>query len=141
MIYANRFIGDSEFTLNASAGFFAQALPTMRGNWRDMQFGGKLDIPLPEIPQVGKGTLTFSGLFMHLHQKPLGVDLKINDTAVNVPGNIGLFQAKYSLLLGDSGVSIPLSLTISNRTELINEKDVRGNIGMTFDLDKLFAKK
>ncbi len=141
LIYANRFIGDSEFTLNASAGLFGRTLPTMRGAWRDAQFSGKLDIPLPELPQVGKSTLTFSGLFMHLHQKPLGFDLKVNDVKINQPGNLGLFQAKYSIPLGDSGVSVPISLTVSNRTELIKEKDVRGNIGMTFDLDKLFAKR
>jgi hypothetical protein len=35
------------------------------------------------------------------------------------------------------GVSLPISLTYSNRTELINESDVRGQFGFTFDLAKL----
>jgi hypothetical protein len=36
-----------------------------------------------------------------------------------------------------AGVSLPISITYSNATELIKEKDVRGNFGITFDLDKL----
>jgi hypothetical protein len=80
-------------------------------------------------------------LYEHLHQKPLGIQLLINDQAVNKPGNIGVFQAKYSIPIGDSGVQIPISFTASNRTELVKEKDVRGNIGITFDLDKLLASK
>lgn len=43
--------------------------------------------------------------------------------------------------MGQSGVRIPLSFTTSNRTELIKETEILGNIGITFDLDKLFVKK
>jgi hypothetical protein len=35
------------------------------------------------------------------------------------------------------GISFPISLTYANRTELINESDVRGQFGFTFDLAKL----
>ncbi|HEV7673082.1 MAG TPA: hypothetical protein VGQ12_00990 [Candidatus Angelobacter sp.] len=37
------------------------------------------------------------------------------------------------------GVSLPISITYANATELIKEQDVRGNFGITFDLDKLRA--
>ena len=47
----------------------------------------------------------FSGLYEHLHQKPLGIDLKIGDQTINQPGDIGVFQVKYSIPVGDSGVS------------------------------------
>jgi hypothetical protein len=90
---------------------------------------------------LAKGTLTFSGLFEHLHQKPLGIALTINDVAVNQPGNMGVFQTKYTIPTGDTGVQIPISFTASNRTELIKERGIRGNIGITLDLDKLLAKK
>lgn len=36
-----------------------------------------------------------------------------------------------------AGVDLPISLTYANRTELINEKDVRGQFGFTFDTAKL----
>jgi hypothetical protein len=38
-----------------------------------------------------------------------------------------------------SGVKIPLSITASNRTELIKEKDVRASFGFSFDLDPLIG--
>jgi len=132
----------SQYTLNANVNFFNETHPGMSGNFRDFQCGGKVDIPIGKVPaSIAKGTLTFSGLFEHLHQKPLGVDLLINDVTVNQPGNMGVFQAKYTVPVGDSGIQVPISLTASNRTELIKETDVRGNIGITFDLDKLLAKK
>jgi hypothetical protein len=35
-------------------------------------------------------------------------------------------------------VKVPLSVSWSNRTELIEESDVRGQIGLTLDVDGLF---
>jgi hypothetical protein len=135
-------VSTSDFTLNATANFFNQTEPTMSGNFRDFQLAGKWDIPVGHIGSfISKGTLTISGLFEDLHQKPLGVTLTINDKSVNTPGNMGVFQIKYTIPMGDSGVQVPISFTTSNRTELVNEKDTRGNIGITFDLDKLLATK
>ena len=135
-------VSSSDYTLNATANFFNQTQPGMSGNFRDFQLAGKWDIPVGHIASfISKGTLTISGLYEDLHQKPLGVPLNINDKAVNKPGNIGVFQIKYSIPVGDSGVQIPISFTTSNRTELVNEKDIRGNIGITLDLDKLLASK
>ncbi len=132
----------ADYTLNAQTNFFTETRTGTRGNFRDFQVSGKLDVPIGNVPAfVAKGTLTFSGLYEHLHQKPLGILLSINDQNVNQPGNIGVFQAKYSIPIGDSGVQIPISFTASNRTELIKEKEMRGNVGITFDLDKLFTKK
>jgi len=39
-----------------------------------------------------------------------------------------------------SRVKIPISFTYASHTELIEEKDVRGNIGITLDFDTLFSK-
>jgi hypothetical protein len=35
------------------------------------------------------------------------------------------------------GIDFPISLTYANRTDLINERDVRGQFGFTFDTAKL----
>jgi len=141
LVYVASFF-ESEYTFNAAATFFNHTRPEMSGNFRDFRIAGKWDIPVGQVPTfVAKGTLTFSGLFEHLHQKPLGIGVSINDVTVNQPGNIGVFQAKYTIPLGDSGIQVPISFTASNRTELIKERDLRGNIGITFDLDKLLAKK
>ena len=42
---------------------------------------------------------------------------------------------KLTIPVKDSGMKVPVSVTASNRTELIKEKDVRGSIGLTVDLD------
>jgi hypothetical protein len=54
--------------------------------------------------------------------------------------NIGLFQATLSVPIKGAGVKIPISITASNMTELIKESIVRGTIGITLDIDSLFAK-
>ena len=51
---------------------------------------------------------------------------------------IWVAQAKLNIPIRN-GLSLPLSVTYANRTELIDESEVRGNFGITFDLDKLFA--
>lgn len=134
------FAGRSQATLNASTTLFNSLPTSSSGSIRDWQLAGQIDIPLPEIPQIGKSTITFSGLFLSLLQQPLGQPLLVNGVAESRTGNIGLFQAKFSIPIKGAGVKIPISLTAANRTELIKETDVRGTIGITFDLDSIFAK-
>jgi hypothetical protein len=131
------------YTLNASASFFGQKTAAMPDVWRDLQLGAKIDIPFSGIGNVvDKGTLTLSGLFVDLHQMPLGVNLMVNGVSVTQPGKIGLFQAKYTIPLGNgTGVRLPISITYSNRTDLIKESSVQANIGITFDMSKLIAAK
>jgi hypothetical protein len=131
------------YTINASASFFGEKTAAMPDVWRDLQFGAKIDIPFSGIANlVDKGTVTFSGLYVDLHQMPLGINLMVNDVSVTKPGKIGLFQAKYTVPLGNgTGVQLPISITYSNRTDLIKESSVQANIGITFDMSKLLAAK
>jgi len=39
-----------------------------------------------------------------------------------------------------AGVKVPLSVTFANRTDLIKERVVRANVGLTYDLDTIFAR-
>jgi hypothetical protein len=133
-------IAGSQFTLNAGTNLF-NSLPagSRTGRVRDYQVSGQFDIPLPEISNIGKPTLSFSGLYLHLLEEPLGQQVKVNDVAVSRTGGIGFFQSKLTIPVKGSGVKIPFSLTVANRTELIKEKDIRGIAGITFDLDSLFS--
>ena len=38
------------------------------------------------------------------------------------------------------GMQLPLSFTFANRTELVKEKEVRGNFGFTFNFDSLLSR-
>jgi hypothetical protein len=135
------FMAKSQLTLNASTTLFnSRPTGSKSGLIRDYRFSSQVDIPLPEIVQLGSPTLTFSGLFLSLLAEPLGQQVLVNGVAVTRTGNIGLMQAKISVPVKNSGVKVPISLTVSNRTELVKEKDVRGSIGVTLDLDSIFSK-
>lgn len=131
-----------ELTFNASGTWFNSAVRgnPKAGRVRDYRASLQLDVPLKQIQNVGQPTLNFSGQFLSLLEEPLGQKVMLNGVTIDRRGNIGLFQAKLSIPVKDSGVKIPVAFTYANRTELIKEADVRGNIGVTFDLDSLFSK-
>jgi hypothetical protein len=52
-----------------------------------------------------------------------------------------VFQGKLELPAGKNAIRVPVSFTYSNRTELIKESEVRGQIGLSFNLDQLFDFK
>jgi hypothetical protein len=128
-----------EATVNGSASFFNSTIPQMRGNLRDVQLSGSVDLRLPEIQAVGRLVLTFAGMGVFLHQQPFGVPVTLEDVQTE-DGTIGVFQTKLTIPAGASGMQIPLSFTWANRSEFNTEKEVRGAIGFTFDLDKLFSR-
>lgn len=51
---------------------------------------------------------------------------------------VHIVQAKASIPIS-AGVELPISLTWASRTSLIDEDHVRGNFGISLDLDKLYA--
>ena len=89
------------------------------------------------------------GLSSVLRDIRLGVEGKFKLRSLNgygrptltEKGHIGVFQTKLEFPAANNSVRIPLSLTVANRTELIKESDVRGQIGVSFNLDTLFASK
>lgn len=141
LIIAGGTVGAATLTANASLTLFnANPQGTETGRIRDFQLGGQVDIPLREIGNIGVPTLTFSGLFLSLRRQPLGIPLEVNGVNVDLKGNMGFAQAKLSFpLKKGSGISVPLSITYASRTELIKESDVRGSIGVTLNLDSIFA--
>lgn len=128
-----------ELTFNAAGTFFSGSAAG-GGKVRDYRASLQLDVPLREIQGIGQPTLSFSGQYMHLLAEPLGQVVSVNGVTITRTGGIGVFQTKLSIPVKDSGVKIPISFTYSNRTELVKETEVRGNVGITFDFDSLFAK-
>jgi len=139
---SGHFIGQSEITANFSGTRFNGRRPGPDiGRWRDVQGGFQIDVPLPEIRPVGRSTLTFSYLYLNLLEEPLGAKILVNGVEESRKGVINFGQARMDFPIGSTGMHIPISITFSNRTELIKESDVHGNIGITFDIDKLFSKE
>jgi hypothetical protein len=140
-----------DLTANAAVRFYREAPPesgrrvkdvSLSAQW-DRPLGRVLEIPLivslaaryqfiPEAIPVPGGALTVSGAV----DEPTATGSTA--TAIAPRGHLVLGQAKLTVPL-ESGVRIPLSVTFANRTELIEEADVRANFGVTFDLDAFVA--
>jgi hypothetical protein len=131
-----------ELTLNAESTWFNSSVAGNPGvgRLRDYRASGQLDVPLKTIQNVGQPTLSFAGQFLALVEEPLGQKVMLNGVTIDRRGNMGVFQTKLSIPVKDSGLKIPISFTYASRTELIKESDVRGNVGITLDLDSLFSK-
>ena len=99
-----------------------------------------MDVPLRDIQNIGTPSLSVSYLLLDLVEKPLGAAVTVNSKPVGTPGIVHLLQGKLTISVKNSGIKIPISFTYSNRTELNTNKEKRGTIGITYDLDSLFAK-
>jgi hypothetical protein len=122
---------------------------------RDIQAAAQADHDFQLNSAVtGKIGMTLTGAFYFQHQSSpaiLNVDpsapvpgvtftgLPANATQVFAEkGNIGIGQLKLSVGSG-SNIKVPISLAYSNRTELITKPTWRGQIGISYDFDSLFA--
>lgn len=120
------------------------------GRLRDVQAAAKLDRRLGVIPNLGNAVLTVGGYYQWMKEDALieigpgnvapGSGIVLPGTAATLlgtKGNIGIVQGRLTVPLNNT-IKVPLSLTWSNRTELIKESDTRGQVGVTMDLDSLF---
>ena len=131
-----------DLTANAAASWFSETRPGMRGLFRDCRSGVEAKFKLRDIANYGAPTLSFAGLYVFLNQEPVGLGITaFNQVEIGERGHIGLFQAKVEFPTANNAIRIPVSFTYSNRTELIKESEVRGQIGISFNLDSVFVEK
>jgi hypothetical protein len=129
--------GSIDFTGNASMTIY-NSRPTIPNTQRlrDFRFAGQIDVPIGDVAKTGKFMLSFAGRYERLlNDEPIA-----GTTAVIKKGDIAVGQLKLTIPLRGTALKFPLSITFANRTELIQEKEVRGNFGVTFDLDSILAK-
>ena len=129
--------GSIDFTGNASVTIY-NSKPTGPNakTLRDFRFAGQLDVPIGDITKTGKFLVSLAGRYQRLLE-----DEPILGTSLVIPkGDIATFQAKLTIPIRGTAFKIPLSFSYANRTELIKERELRGNFGFTFDLDSIFAK-
>ena len=120
------------------------------GRFRDLQASGQIDRRLGKIPSLGNAVLTMGVYYQWMKEDALltigpgdsapGSGVILPGTAAKLletKGHIAIVQGKISIPVSDT-IKIPVSATWSNRTELVKEEDVRGQIGLTLDIDSLF---
>jgi hypothetical protein len=116
--------------------------PADVGGRRDVQLAGQMDVPLGSLerrlaPGMGIGPPVVGLAFLSQKLTERAAVSFAGNTFTVEPGWIHAIQARLTVPVKGSGVKIPLSLSSSNRTELLQEKEVRGHIGVTFDMDVL----
>jgi hypothetical protein len=129
--------GSLDVTGNVSVTLFNTIPAGASRALRDIQAGAQLDFKMGSSTKAGAFTLSFAGKYLHQFEN------SFDDAGVmilNTTGTIAVGQAKLTIPIKGTGVSIPVSVTVANRTELIHETVVRGNIGLTYDLDSIFAR-
>ncbi|HEV7646295.1 MAG TPA: hypothetical protein VGO50_20340 [Pyrinomonadaceae bacterium] len=89
-------------------------------------------------PLIGIPVLTFSGKYQRLQSDAVMPDGVVK---TGTKGDLAFGQAKLTIPINFNGLSIklPFSITMSNRTDLIKEKEIRGNFGFTLDIDPFFS--
>jgi hypothetical protein len=125
------------------------AVPT----YRDAQAGVQLEHGLGSQSIIGPAVITLAGYYQYQHApsllkvdpaKPLPgiafVGLPDGSKAVfTKTGNILLGQFKLALTPAGSSVKIPLSVTVSNKTELVDKPTWRGQVGIAYDFDAILG--
>lgn len=144
------------FTVNAGANFFYDKVQVQKDRaLRDFHVSFQADRRLWNWKVLNKPTFTLAGYYQRLTDDAVlsfNSDAIVPDTGIALPkpanvilkdtkGNVGIVQAKLTIPLHDAGVSFPMAVTWSNRTELMRlpGNDVRGHFGMQFDIDKLLG--
>lgn len=128
--------GPADLTGNASLTFFDGKPAGVSSSVRDVQFTGEMDVKLGSAETVGAFVFSAAGKFVRQFENGFSDD---GIVIPNTKGTIAVGQLKLTVPVKGSGVKIPLSVTFANRTELIKERVVRANFGITYDLDAIFA--
>jgi hypothetical protein len=129
------FGGKADLTANASLTFFNSRPAAGAGRVRDFQFAGQLDVPF-KVTNVGSFVFSFAGKYERVLENATALD---GTLLPGTKGDIAAGQFKLEVpFIG--GIRLPLSVTFANRTELVREREVRGNFGFTFDMDKILAR-
>ena len=89
--------------------------------------------------KVGDGQFDFwfSGRYERLLEN---ASTQLGTIVPGTKGDIAVGQFGLNIPIKSLGIKFPVSVTFANRTELIKEKEVRGNIGFTFNWDTLFSR-
>ncbi len=136
-IWEKGLFSKTDFTFNASLTMYNKK-PSFTGvkRLRDFQFALQTETPLGDTFGTGDTTLTFAGRYERLNGDTINT---LGVVTPNSKGDIAVGQFKFTIPIANWGIKLPLSITFANRTDLIKERTIRGNFGLTFDLDPLFA--
>ena len=125
----------TDFSANVVANCACAAPASTTHAFKRFDAAAQLEHPLASSFVLPSATLSLaSEVFVSAQRYRSRRNARVNGRE----GSIIVVQGKVTVPIKGSGMKI-LSITASNRTELIKEKDVRANVGVTFDLDTFLA--
>jgi hypothetical protein len=119
------------------------------GRLRDFQLSGEFDKPFGGTPDEPRGTWSLAGYGQYQYD-PTVLNITAGNlvpgTNIPLPGDaqvllgtagwLGVAQGKLIINL-KKGLSIPVAVKWSNKTDLLKGNDVRGQVGLSYDLSAL----
>jgi hypothetical protein len=157
VIYDMPFKKTHKFVANSSVTFFKDLQVNTDGTAarvRDAQAAAQYELGLGELAIIGPASISAAFYYQYQHApailtidplKPVpGVtftDLPEGAKTVFADkGDIVLGQVKLVLTPSGSSVKVPVAVSFSNRTELIDKPTWKAQLGVTYDFDSLFAR-
>jgi hypothetical protein len=143
----------AQVTANGTVEWYDQLLKSNVSRLRDAQFAIQFDHTYGTVNSQISPTLSAGYYYQYMVDNGLltlpstalapGTTIALPGNAselLNTKGSVHVGQAKVTFKIKNSGVTIPLALTFSNRTDLIKASSVHGNFGLSYDLDSLFTR-
>ena len=128
----------TDLTVNGTLNFFRAVPPGAQRQFKSVDLTAQIDHPLGQIWTLPPLLVSIAARYGYIPNDTVSsATTSANIVGAVAAGSIGVVQAKLTIPVRNTGVKIPLSITASNRTELIKEKDVRASIGLTLDLDAI----
>jgi hypothetical protein len=152
-------INDWTFTANGTASIYNSAPSTSipgAGRLRDFQLASQVDYKLSKFKVIGSGTSATLAYYYQDQTSPSIVNVNPSNPAtginfIGLPANakqvfakkgvINIAQAKFTIGTSQSGFSLPIAVSWSNRTELLTKSAWRGQVGLNYNFDSLFSGK
>jgi hypothetical protein len=141
----------TQITANAAGTWFA-SIPAgaTYGRVQSYQFSGELDQPIGPgtapravFSLAGYGQYQYSPTVLNITSGNLapGTDITLPNNAqvlLGTAGWLGVAQTKLVFNIG-KGASIPVAVKWSNKTDLVNGSDWKGQFGFSYDLSAISA--
>lgn len=144
------FMSGAQFTGNFTASIY-ESLPAgaAYGRFRDVQLSSEFDKPFGGTVAAPRGTVSIAGYGQYQYDPTVlnitagnlapGTNIALPSNAqvlLGTAGWLGVVQGKVVFNLS-KGLTIPVAIKWSNKTDLLAGSDTRGQIGLSYDLSAL----
>jgi hypothetical protein len=140
----------SLFTANADISIYGGPVPAS-GTYGRLHYGqvsAEFDRPIAGVPTGKQAVLSLAGYWQYQPSPSVLTITQSNvapGTSIDAPtqvlvgtaGSLWVTQAKITIGNGKSGVSVPLGVKWSNKTDLLTGSKVGGQVGISYDFSSL----